>query len=160
MRKIFLAVLLSAFAVPSVVLAQGFPGGMTPELQAQMQTLRTNAATAAYAAMSVDHRTKVQAIITSFNNGGVTIPDAVKQIDAILTPAEAAAILDQGQKAREAMRAAFMAAAAASGATPPPRRPDAGQGQGENAPRRPPDAGRVMLSIAASQDALRAAMQP
>lgn len=159
MRKIFLAVLLSAFAVPSVVLAQGFPGGMTPELQAQLQTVRTNAATAAYAALSADHRTKVQAIITSFNNGGVTIPDAVKQIDAILTPAEAAAILDQGQKAREAMRAAFMAAA--GGASPPPmRRPEAGQGQGENGPRRPPTAGRVMLSIAASQDALRAAMQP
>lgn len=155
MRKIFFAVLIAAFAAPSVAFAQ--VPGMTPELQAQMQTAKTNAATAAYAALTADHRTKVQAIITSFNNGGMTIPDAVKQIDAILTPAEAKAVLDQGQKLREAMRAAFMAA---NGGNAPPRRPDAPQGQGQGGPRPPPDAGRVLLQIAASQDAYRAAMQP
>jgi hypothetical protein len=131
---------------------------MTPEMQAQLQTLRDTAKTTSFNALSADHRTKVQAIVTSFNSGSVSIADAVTQIDAVLTPSESAAVLAAGQTMRDAMRKAI---SDANGGSPPPGRqgppPGAGGGQGQ---RRPPDAGRILLQLAASPDALRAAVQP
>lgn len=152
MRNI-LFVLALAFALPVAAAAQGFPG-MTPEMAAQLQQIRTDGATATYNALSADHRTKVQAIITQFNSGSLTIPDAVKQIDSILTTDESKAVLDQGRKTREAMRKAFQAANGGSEPPMPPRPQATGQDK-----RPAPDAGRVLLQIAADQNALRAAMQ-
>lgn len=130
---------------------------MTPELQAQMQTLRDTAKTNSFNALSADHRTKVQAIITQFDNGSLPMADAVTQIDAVLTPDEATAVIAQGQAFRDAMRKAF---ADANGGSPPPARAGRPPGAGGQGQRRPPDAGRILLQVAASPDALRAAMQP
>lgn len=156
MRTFLFAITLALLAVPVAASAQGFPG-MTPELQAQMQTLRDTAKTNSFNALSADHRTKVQAIITQFNNGSLAMPDAVTQIDAVLAPAESAAVIAQGQAFRDAMRKAF---SDANGGSPPPAPQGRPPGAGGQGPRRPPDAGRVLLQVAASPDALRAAMQP
>lgn len=156
MRTFIFALTLALFAVPLAASAQGFPG-MTPEMQAQVQALRDTAKTNSFNALSADHRTKVQAVITQFDAGSVAIADAVTQIDAVLTPAEAAAVIAQGQAMRDAMRKAFTDAN--GGASPPPGqgRPPGAGGGGQ---RRAPDAGRILLQLAASPDALRAAMQP
>lgn len=160
MRTFLLALSLALLAAPVAASAQGFPG-MTPEMQAQMQSLRDTAKTTSFNALSADHRTKVQAIITNFNNGSVAIADAASQIDAILTPDESKAVIAAGQTLRAAMRDAMRKAYADAngGASPPPRQgpPPGAAGQGQ---RRAPDAGRILLQVAASPDALRAAMQP
>lgn len=154
MRNILFALTLALCAAPVAAAAQGFPS-MTPEQQAQLQTLRDAAKTTSFNALSADHRTKVQAIITQFNSGSVLIADAVTQIDAVLTPDEAKAVIAAGQTLRDGMRKMYEDAN--GGATPPPRQgPPPGSGQGQ---RRPPDAGRILLQVAASPDALRAAMQ-
>jgi len=155
MRTILFALSLLLCAAPVAAAAQGFPG-MTPEMQAQLQTLRDTAKTTSFNALSADHRTKVQAIITNFNSGSVSIADAVTQIDAILTPDESKAVLAAGQTMRDAMR---KMRDAANGGSPPPDRqgPPPGAGQSQ---RRAPDAGRILLQLGASPDALRAAMQP
>lgn len=127
---------------------------MTPEQQTQMQTLRDTAKTASFNALSADHRTKVQAIITQFNNGSVSIRDAVTQIDAVLTPDETKAVLAAGQTMRDGIRQIFEAA---NGGSPPPQRQ--GPPPGAGGQRRAPDAGRLLLQLGASPDALRAAMQ-
>lgn len=158
MRTILFALSLALFAAPIAASAQGFPGGMTPEQRAQLQTLRDTAKTTSFNALSADHRTKVQGIITNFDAGSVSIADAVAQIDAVLTPSESAAVLAAGQTMRDGMRKMFESA---NGGSPPPARqgppPGAGGAQGR---RGPPDAGRILLQLAASPDALRAAMQP
>lgn len=127
---------------------------MTPEMQTQMQTLRDTAKTTSFNALSADHRTKVQAIITQFNNGSLAIRDAVTQIDALLTPDETKAVLAAGQTMRDGMRQIFEAA---NGGSPPPQRQ--GPPPGAGGQRRAPDAGRLLLQLGASPDALRAAMQ-
>jgi hypothetical protein len=156
MRTFLFAITLALFAAPVAAPAQGFPG-MTPALQAQMQTLRDTAKTNSFNALSADHRTKVQAIITQFDNGSLAIADAVTQIDAVLTPDESTAVIAQGQALRDAMRKAFTDA---NGGSPPPGRQGRPAGAGGQGQRRPPDAGRILLQVAASPDALRAAMQP
>jgi hypothetical protein len=152
MRNILAALTLALFALPVAASAQGFPG-MTPEQMAQVQKLRDTAKDSSFKALSADHLTKVQAVITQFNNGSVSIPDAVTQIDAVLTPDEAKAVIAAGQTMRDGMRAMY--AAANNGASPPPR-PAGPPGGG---PPRAPDAGRILLQVSASPDALRAAMQ-
>jgi hypothetical protein len=156
MRTFLFAITLALCAAPVAAAAQGFPD-MTPELQAQMQTLRDTAKTNSFNALSADHRIKVQAIITQFGNGSLAMADAVTQIDAVLTPDESTAVIAQGQALRDAMRKAF---ADANGGSPPPGREGRPPGAGGQGQRRPPDAGRTLLQVAASPDALRAAMQP
>jgi len=155
MRNIFLVLLFAACALPIAAPAQFMPN-LTPDQQAKALQARTDAKTASFNALSADHQTKVQAVITQFNNGSVTLADATTQIDAILTPDESKAVIAQGQIMRDAMRKIFESANTGS---PPPGgmqgRPGGGQGQ-----RRAPDAGRILLQLGASPDALRAAMQP
>lgn len=151
MRNIFLALLFAVCALPVAAPAQFMPS-LTPDQQAQIMKLRADTKTNAFNALSADHQTKVQAVITQFDSGSVSMADAVTQIDAILSPDESKAVIAQGQQMNDAMRKIFESA---NGGSPPPGPPGGGQGQ-----RRPPDAGRILLRLAASPDALRAAMQP
>lgn len=118
-----------------------------------MQQARTDAKTASWSALSADHQAKVQAAVDGFNNGTLDIPTASQQIDAILTPAESAAVLAQSQKLRDAMKAAFAANGGGQGG---PGQGGSGRG-GMGA--RTQDAGRFLLSLAADRDKWRAAMQ-
>ncbi len=132
---------------------------MTPDQMAQVQKLRDTARATSFKALSADHATKVQAIVTTFNSGSVSIPDAIAQIDAVLTPDEDKAVLAAGQTMRDGMFALY--AAAHNGASPPPRPAGPpGGGPPGGGQRRAPDAGRILLQLSASPDALRAAMQP
>jgi len=152
MRNIFLVLLFAACALPIAAPAQFMPN-LTPEQQAQVMQLRADTKTASFKALSADHQTKVQAVITQFDSGSVSMTDAVTQIDAILTPDESKAVIAQSQSMRDAMRKIFESA---NGGSPPPGPPGGRQGP----PRRAPDAGRILLQLGASPDALRAAMQP
>jgi hypothetical protein len=152
MRNIFLVLLFAVCALPIAAPAQFMPN-LTPEQQAQVMQIRADTKTSAFKALSADHQTKVQAVITQFDGGSVSMADAVTQIDAILTPDESKAVIAQGQQMNDAMRKIFESA---NGGSPPPGPPGGGQGP----PRRAPDAGRILLRLSASPDALRAAMQP
>ncbi|HET9393491.1 MAG TPA: hypothetical protein VFO29_08265 [Candidatus Rubrimentiphilum sp.] len=152
MRNIFLVLLFAVCALPVAAPAQFMPT-LTPDQQAQVMKLRADTKTASFNALSADHQTKVQAVITQFDSGSVSMPDAITQIDAILTPDESKAVIAQSQQMRDAMRKIFESA---NGGSPPSGPPGGGQGQ----PRRAPDAGRILLQLGASPEALRAAMQP
>ena len=154
MRNIFLVLLFAACALPIAAPAQFMPN-LTPDQQAQVMKLRADSKTASFNALSADHQTKVQAVITQFDNGSLSIADAVTQIDAIVTPDESKAVIAESQQMRDAMRKIFESA---NGGSPPPggMQGRSGGGQGQ---RRAPDAGRILLQLGASPDALRAAMQ-
>jgi len=141
MRIITCAVAL-AFGAPAMALAQTVPDqGPPPGPPPQFLQIRDNARTAAYNDLSSDHRAKVQAIVTQARSGSLDREDAAKQIDAVLTPAESQAVIGEGQKMRDAMRAAFANSGAAPGGF--------GNHEGSERPggNRQPDAGRILLML-------------
>jgi hypothetical protein len=149
----FAAIALLSCTLPLSVatLASAQNDGPSPDMQAKMQSVRADAKTSAFAALSDDHRAKVQAIVDAFDadNSTLAIADATKQIDAILTPSEAAAVLAAQQKMRDEMRAAM----SANGA------PGGGEHRGFGGAHRAPDAGRFLLQVDATPDRYRAAME-
>jgi hypothetical protein len=116
-----------------------------------MQQARDTAKTAAFNDLSADHRTKVQSIVDQFNKGSLSRDDAANQIDAVLSPDETKAVLTENQKFRDSMHQMFanngggMGAGGMQGHQPM-------QGQRND---RKPDAGRFLLMVSASPDALR-----
>ena len=180
MKRIVLTLVLALGIAPLAAGAQGYPnGGPPPEMRAKMEQARGDAKTASYNALSADHRTKVQAVVDKFNGGTIADPrDAASQIDAILTPDEAKAVLARRQAMRDAMRAAFAQNGGAGG--PVGQNGAAGQapgGQGRNgqvSSAQGPngqagsmehhdggqaDAGRFLLGVAADPQKLHAAMR-
>ena len=134
-------------------------GGPSPEMQAKMDAVRSDAKTAAFAALSDPHRTAVQAIVDQFDADGstLTLAAATQQIDALLTAQETAAMLAENQKMRDAMRAAFQSSGGPGGQGGP-----GGGGRGFGGPgggRRTPDAGRFILQVDALPDKYRAAIR-
>ena len=190
MQRIFFALFLAvAVGVPLGVGAQPAPGpdgaGPPPEMRAKMGALHAQAKTDAYAALSADHRTQVQAIAAQVASGSLMRRDAARQIDALLTPDETKSVLGVAQKSRDAMRAAFagsgmpadrMHAGSApanagtppSGGTPPSyavpgSSAPAGAGPGAGAPgggpgprRNAMSAGRFLLMVSMTPDQMRA----
>ena len=152
MRYTLFALALGLALAPVMASAQPGPGpgGPSPELQAKFDQLRADARTNSLKALSADHQTKIQPIIAGFNAGTVTPTDAIAQIDAILTPDESKAILDQNQKMRDARKALRPA-----NAGPSPERANADKPKVDAAP----DAGRTLLSLLASPEKFREAMR-
>ena len=139
MKQIMLALALAMPVLPAAAIAQEGPGyGPPPEVRAQMMKARDDARGAAMNGLSADHRAKVQAIITQVQNGTLSREDAQTQIDAILSPQESQTVLAQGQKLRDAMRAAMAARNE--------QRPN-GQQDPNGMQRRGPDAGRMLLML-------------
>ncbi len=145
------------FSAAALLAATGFASAQTQSsppsgMRAQMQHVRDGAKTASLNALGADHQAKVQTIVTAFDNGTVDLTAAASQIDAVLTPGEATAVLAQQQKMRDAMRAAF--AGAGGGHM-------GGQGMRGNGNGRAhkPDAGQFLLSVAADPQKVRAAMR-
>jgi len=158
MKYTYLALALSLVLAPVAASAQPGPGpGMTPELRAKFEQVRADAKANTLKALSADHQTKIQAIVDGFNAGTTAPPDAVAQIDAVLTSDESKAVLDQEQKMRDAQVAlrppSADAAAGAPAGAPGADRPR-GDGMGRKA-----DAGRYLLTLLASPDKLREAMK-
>ncbi|MBV9440719.1 MAG: hypothetical protein JOZ24_12065 [Candidatus Eremiobacteraeota bacterium] len=174
--------IVAAFALsvfgPAAALAQPNPappvnGGPSADARAAMMKARDDARVAAYAALSADHRTKVQAIIDQVNAGKLTDPrGAAQQIDAILTPDESKAVLAQHDKLRAAMEQAHAAMGGPNGGPPPggpgPGGPGAAPGgpggMGPDAHHGGPngahgmmnDAGFVLLQLAVDPQVMRA----
>jgi hypothetical protein len=68
-------------------------GGPLPDVQHYEQA-RNGAQTQAMNALSVDHRAKVSAVLARIRAGQLmTLQDAVQQIEAVLTPKEAQAVI-------------------------------------------------------------------
>jgi len=156
-RKICILALAASLA-PLVACAQSDPqdgGGPSGDARAKMDAARSDAKTAAFAALTDAHRTQVQAIVDKFDADGstLTLTDAATQIDAVLTPQESAAVLAQRQKLRDAMRAAF----AGSGAGGRGFGGGGGRGGGRGG-RGAADAGRFVLQVDATPDRYRDAM--
>jgi len=159
---------LTAQLAPVAAFAQ-MPGGdgPPPEIRAKLDAARAGARDAALASLSADHRTKVQAIVDGFDASGstMTVTDAAAQIDAILTKDEATSVLAQQQPLREAMRSAFADGGGPGGpggggfGGPGGGGRGPGGGEGHEGRRRPADAGRFLLSVDASQERYRAAME-
>ena len=149
MIKILTFCAAAALALTGAACAQS-QGGPSSGMRAQMQQARDNAKTASFKALSADHQAKVQAIVDDFNSGKVNMPTAASQIEALLTPDEASAILAQEQTMRDARRQAFSAAGSGrmSGAH--------GNRTGQE---RKPDAGQFLLSVAGDPQKVRDAMR-
>lgn len=141
-RTLLMAAFVLALAAPLGASAQMFDGSIPPAiLQA-----RDQAKTAAFNDLSADHRVKVQAIVAQYNSGSIQRDDAVKQIDAVLTPDETKAVLGEQQKMRDAMRQAFANNGGGNGGFGGEHRaPGSNGGQ-----RRAADAGRFLLMLSAT----------
>lgn len=128
--------------------------GPPPGARAQMQQARDAAKTAALNDLSADHRARVQSIVDAVNNGTQTdLRAAATQIDAVLSPDEAKAVLAERTKMMETMRA-NMPQRGPNGAGPGPGGPGRGpDGQGNpNGMRRANDAGRFLLQLSVSRE--------
>ncbi len=95
--------------------------------------------------LTPDHRARVQAIIDQVNANSLDRRAAAQQIDGILSPAEAQAVLEQEQGFRNAMRQAF--------AANPNAQSYQGQGRpmGANGASRRPDAGRFLIMVSTAR---------
>jgi hypothetical protein len=156
MRYILLAFALVAALVPAAAAAQTSPGlgppppgGGPPPDRARFEQFRADAKANALKALSADHQTNIQAIVNSLTAGSLTPRDAIAQIDALLSPDESKAILDQEQKVRGAMVAARDGSS--TNPNPPAAAPGPSHGQGAK-----PDAGRFLLRLLLSPVQMRA----
>ena len=149
MTKPFFAFLLATAILPfatATTLAQTPPEGPPPAVRAQMQQLHDSAKTNAFNALSADHRARVQAILDQVNAGSLDRRAAATQIDAILSPGESQAVLNEQKKMRDAMRAYFAQ-------NPPPggtgQRAERGGpgGPGNGQRTHTPDAGRTLVML-------------
>lgn len=143
--------LCATVALPVAASAQAGPPGMggppSAQQRAAMEKLRADAKASAYAALTPGHATSVQGIVAQVAAGSLDRRAAAAQIDALLTPDEAKAVLAAEAKSRAAMRAAF-----AGGAPPPPGAGAPPPPPGAGGPPRggrfgPPSAGRFLLMV-------------
>lgn len=151
MQRLHIVLALLVAATPATGLAQTAPGPGMPAPSAQMIQAHAAAKTAAYNDLSADHRAKVQSIADRFNSGAIGRDDAISQIDAILTPAEKQAVLEEARKVHEQMRKDHPDGTMGPGGPPPagaPPRPMHG----------PPDAGHFLLAVSATPERLHDAM--
>jgi Spy/CpxP family protein refolding chaperone len=150
--------------------------GPPPAVRAKMEAMRAQAKTDAYAALSPDHRTRVQAIVAQVVAGSLDPRAATQQIDALLTPDEQRAIGSVEQKQREQMRVAYAGPDGAPAAPPPsgppptyvvpgssvvpPSGPPPGGPPPEGGRRRRQSAGGFLLRVSLTPDQMRAMMPP
>ena len=179
--KIIASAIAAAFAaaIPFAVLAQGAPppgappaGGPPGGGWSEMQKTRDDTRAAAFNDLAPTHRAQVQSIVDRLNAGSLSDLRAVaQQIDALLTPDEAKAVLAERDKMREAMRARFREAGAGGlppnggPANPPPLNAGpngAPPGATPDGPRRfdrmghMNDAGTFLLQVAVTPERMRA----
>lgn len=163
MKYTYLALALSLVLAPVTASAQPGPGpgGMPPELRAKFEQVRADAKANSLKALGADHQTKIQAIVDGFNAGTTALPDAVTQIDAVLTPDESKALLDQEQKMRDnltALRPPNADAPAGAPGGPPGGGPGGDRPRGGGmAPKA--DAGRYLLQLLATPEKWREAVK-
>jgi hypothetical protein len=152
-RMLVLLALCATVAAPAVALGQqGPPMGNppTPEQRAQMEKARADAKAAVYNALTPAHAASVTAIVAKVTAGTLDRRAASSQIDALLSPDEAKAVLAAGARARSAMR---------PGGPPPGGPPPPGAGPPPGGGRfGPPTPGRLVLMLSMSPRQMRGTM--
>lgn len=151
LRMLWVYYIFLMLALPTLVFAQELSqnGPGSPD----MQQARDEAKAAAMNDLTVDHRTAVQTIVQNFDAGSVSMSDAAGQIDALLTSGENKAVLAEAQKFMETMRQARPEGGPPGGGMGGPPPPGGGFHHNHK-----PDAGRFLLMVSASPDALRQAL--
>ncbi len=157
----FVIALCALLAAPAVA-QQGPPDAGAPDMQQAAQA-RASALAGANAALAGDHQAKVAAIVEQVKAGRLSdARDAAKQIDAILTPQEAKAVL----AARDKMRADLQAARGDAGGGGMPGGEPGGRGTygggrhgGRDSSLRD-DAGFALLSLNLDRDQMRSLFAP
>ncbi len=99
------------FSLSGAALAQSEDQGPP----SQLQQARDAAKTAALNDLNSDHRAQVQTILQQVQSGSVSMDDAVKQVDGILSDTEKKAVLDEQHKLRDATRQAFASSGSGTG---------------------------------------------
>lgn len=151
MKNSMIALLMAAVSLTVCGQAYAQDAGPPAQMRSQLQQIRNDAKTAAFNALSADHRSRVQNIIVQFNSGSLDRQTATQQIDAVLSPAESQAVLAQGARMRDAMRTAF-SQGGFGGSMPQGGRHREG---GFGGSRAQPDAGRALLRLGADRRAMR-----
>jgi len=154
--KVSLLALGLAAAIPLAAVADQptgpGAGGGPPEMRGQFERARSETRAVVLADLSADHRAQVQEIVDKVNAGTLPNPlDAVKQIDAILTPDETKAVLAERAKLGVAMHRG-----APDGAGPPP----AGPPPGGPPPGGPPPGAASAPPVSPGQFILRLSIAP
>ncbi|GAC1426234.1 MAG: hypothetical protein NVSMB5_20710 [Candidatus Velthaea sp.] len=156
MKRLLTAATFAALlAAPLGAFAQSSPpaGGPPPEMRAQMEQIRSAGHTAAFDALTADHKVQVQAIVDRVASGAIADRrTAVQQIDAILTPEEAKNVLAAGAKMHADMRAMRDAHA------PPAAEGAEGAGRPAKPGKMRKDAGFVLLMTSLTHEQMHAAM--
>lgn len=161
MKRLFTVLALCGTVVlPSVAFAQAGPPGMgappSPQQRAALEKIRADAKASAFAALTPGHAASVQAILAQVAAGSLDRRAASGQIDALLAPDEAKAVLAAEAKSRAAMRAAF---AGQAGPPPPPPGGPGGPPPGGGPPGGgrfgPPSAGRFLLMVSMAPRGMR-----
>jgi hypothetical protein len=103
MKPLVLASIVFLFAGAPAIAQQGPPPGPgdspPPEVRERLDQARAGARTQAMNALSADHQAKVGAIVSRVKAGQLTdLHAVVQQIDAILSPKEAQAVLTARDK--------------------------------------------------------------
>lgn len=161
MKHLFTVLALCGVVVlPLAASAQAGPPGMggppsapSPEQRAAMEKFRADAKASAYAALTPAHAAGVQTIVAQVVAGTLERRAAVGQIDALLTPDEAKAVLGAAARSRAAMRAAMAGAGGPPPVAPPPpgaMPPGAGGPPSGGGRFGPPSAGRFLLMVSMS----------
>jgi hypothetical protein len=148
MKRALLTLMLCAgVAVPAAALAQAVspaaspaphmrppPPSPSPEMRALMDKIHGQARAAAFAALAPGHASTVSSIAGQVAAKTIDFPTGVKQIDALITVAEAKAVGAAAEKSRRELMVAMMQ----SGAGPGPMM------GGPRGPGRPPQMGGGM----------------
>lgn len=183
MRAVPLAAALIACVLPLAVAAQPGPppggyGPPSPEVREKIEHLRAAAKTAAYAALTADHRSKVGAIVERVKSRVLEPRAGAAEIDALLGTDEKKNVLAAARHAREEMRTAMGMPPREGGPPqggPPPEGgppPDGGAGapvgpppspggpDGGGARRPQSDAGRYLLFVSLDPRSMRPQRPP
>jgi hypothetical protein len=160
MKRFALVVILSALLTGRALAEQPPPGpadsnvGPPPELRQRMDQARDAARTGAMTALSSEHQAKVSAVLSRIKAGQLTdLHDAAQQIDAVLTPKEAQAVL----AARDTLMDDMRGSRPGSGGdgegrdSGPPPGPPPGPGMTSDGP--PAEGGRRLAGHAMHNDA-------
>jgi hypothetical protein len=147
-RKLLVAAGILVFGAPLPAFAQSAPKGWVPVVTDEFQQARETARASVLSNLTPDHRAKTQAILNQFNRGAISMPDAARAIDGVLSQAECKAVMDQEQQFSDTMQQTFIELN--PGGPPPPAETFAGDHAQVH-----PDPGRFLLMVTASPGALQ-----
>jgi hypothetical protein len=158
-RSMLVLALVALGAAPLAASAQPGPDmpPPSPELRAKMEAVHAQAKSDAYAALTPDHRAKVQAIVAQVTAGKLSPREAEGQIDALLSAAERTSVRGVAENVHREMRASFAGnGPGGPGAGGPPPPPPDGPPGGARGEHRGPSAGGFLVRVSLTPEQMRA----